>query len=237
MSQIGNLKHDLQKSADTQKSTFLQRYFKTGKGEYAEGDVFLGLSVPYLRKLARSYKQLDSKDIKKLLQSKIHEYRQIALMILSLQFSTATNSEKEVIYNFYLAHTKWINNWDLIDGSAPTIVGGYLLDKPRNMLFKLSKSTSVWERRIAILATHQFIKEKKEYQDTFRIAELLLADKHDLIHKAVGWMLREVGKRVSRESLEEFLKEHYKTMPRTALRYSIEHFPEKVRRAYIEGRI
>lgn len=228
--------HELQKElkhlSDPQKAKILQRFFKTGEGEYGEGDIFLGIKVPESRKIAIKYNGLSFDDIKKLLQSKIHEQRLIALLILVHNFEKGDQNDKEKIYKYYLLNTKYINNWDLVDLSADKIVGSYLTDKPRSVLFKLAKSDNIWERRIAMISTYQFIKNK-EYEDTFKIAEILLHDKHDLIQKAVGWMLREVGKRVSQEAEIEFLNKHYKTMPRTMLRYAIERFPERLKEEYI----
>lgn len=220
-----------------EKARFLAGFFKTGKGQYSEGDVFYGLTVPQCRIIATKYKELPFTDIKQLLHSKVHEERLIALLILVANFKKATAPQKKAIFEFYLDNTKRINNWDLVDVSADKIVGGYLLDKPRTMLYTLAESESLWEKRIAIIATYQFIKEQKEYTDTFAIAELLLQDKHDLIHKAVGWMLREVGKRISQEKEEQFLQKHYKTMPRIMLRYAIERFDKPKQQRYLQGTI
>ena len=229
---INNLKKDLQKIADKDKAKILQRFFKTGKGQYGEGDVFIGGKVPDQRKVAKNYPDLTLEEIQELLSSKIHEYRLTSLFILIGKYKKSNEKKKKEIFNFYLKNTKNINNWDLVDLSAPNIVGDYLLDKKRDILYKLSKSKSLWGRRIAILATAAFIRNN-EFKDTLNISEILLNDKHDLIHKAVGWMLREVGKR-NQNSEEEFLKKHYKTMPRTMLRYSIERFDEKKRKFYMK---
>ncbi len=215
----------------------MARFFKTGKGEYAENDIFYGLSVPQSRVIAGKYKDLQLNDVLALLKSKIHEARLIALLILVHKFQKGDQEQRYKIYNCYLSNTKYINNWDLVDLSADKIVGAYLLDKDRDILEKLAMSTSIWERRISIIATFQFIKEKKEYKDTFKISKILLFDKHDLIQKAVGWMLREVGKRVSEAKEEEFLKPVYKKMPRTMLRYAIERFPEEKRLRYLKGQV
>ena len=224
---------DLQKLGNKEKAAFVAGYFKTGKGQYGEGDIFLGITVPAQRVVAGKHKDLPLGDIEKLLHSKIHEYRLTALMILTRKFAKASEVEKKVLYRFYLNNTQWINNWDLVDGSAREMVGGWLLDKKseRTILKKLAVSKNLWERRIAIIATWAFLK-KGDFDDTFTIAEILLHDAHDLIHKAVGWMLREVGK-VNEEAEETFLKKHYKTMPRTMLRYAIERFPEAKRRFYM----
>ncbi len=217
------------------KAQFLSRFFKTGKGEYADGDTFLGLTVPVSRTIVRKYKDLPLEEIQKLLQSKYHEERLVALLMLVEKFKRIPN-ERDSIYKVYLANTMYINNWDLVDLSAPHIVGGYLSSKKdRSILQRLAKSESLWEKRISILATLNFIVKDKEYKDTFEISELLLLDNHDLIHKAVGWMLREVGKRISEEKEEEFLKKHYRVMPRTMLRYSIERFSEQKRQEYLKG--
>lgn len=237
MKLIESLKNELQRYTNTTKAKFLQGYFKTGKGEYGEGDEFIGLTVPLQRNIAKNYARLSIKEVEELLHSKIHEYRQIALMILGFKFKTATKKEQKGIYIFYLKNTRSINNWDLIDGSAPVIVGGYLSDKPRErkILYKLAVAKNLWERRIAILATYTFIKQKN-FQYTFDIARILLYDAHDLIHKAVGWMLREIGK-LDQVKEEQFLGKYYKKMPRTMLRYAIEKFPENKRKAYLKGMI
>ena len=179
-------------------------------------------------------KDLPLLELKKLLQSPIHEFRLISLIIEALQFAKADGKKRKELYDFYLKNIKFINNWDLVDASAEHIVGRYLLDKPTDILQKLAKSQSIWERRISIISTFSFIK-KGQYKETFKVAQTLLLDKEDLIQKAVGWMLREVGKRCGREFLVEFLKNRYKTMPRTMLRYSIEHFPQEERQNYLKG--
>lgn len=233
MDQLKALHDAVGRETNKEKGIFLQRFFKTRKGEYAEGDIFAGLSVPQSRQIAAVYSQLSLTDAKKLLSSKIHEERLIALLILVSQFKNGDKDLQKKIFNLYLQNTKYINNWDLVDLSADKIVGKYLLDKDRGILKTLAHSSSLWEKRIAIIATYQFIIHG-EYKDTFKIAEILLNDPHDLIHKAVGWMLREVGKRVSQEAEEEFLKKYYKTMPRTMLRYAIERFPEDKRAFYMK---
>ncbi len=221
------LQRDLKKVANPEKALVLQKFFKTGPGEYGEGDIFLGVVVPDTRKIVKKYLDLDKKDILKLLRSRIHEERLAALLLLINRF----NFEKEKIFQLYLKNTKYINNWDLVDLSADKIIGGYLFDKPKDILFKLASSRNIWERRIAIIATFNFIKRNR-FKETLEISEILLQDDHELIQKAVGWMLREVGKR--NMSLEEkFLKKHHKKMPRTMLRYAIEKFPEKTRKYYL----
>lgn len=249
---LDKLKSELNQLADPQKAVFLQRFFKTGVGEYGYGDVFLGLTVPQSRKLAMKYKKLPLKSIEVLLSSKVHEERFIALIILIYQFEKGDERAKRDIFEFYLSHTKYINNWDLVDLSAPRIIGKWIFDKniKNNVSIKstadihwqleplprLAKSSNLWEKRIAIIATFNFI--VKGYPGaSLEIAEILVHDREDLIQKAVGWMLREVGKRCSREDEEIFLKKHYKIMPRTMLRYAIERFPKERRSAYLLGKI
>lgn len=237
MLKLQNLKKDLRKYERQSQSQLLQRFFKTGPGEYGEGDVFLGLKTAETRSVAKKYQELSFADLKKLLGSKIHEERNAAIMILNMRFQKADLSSKEEIYNFYLKNYYGINNWDLVDISAPKIVGGYLWlsRKPRQILYLFAKSSNLWKRRIAIMATLYFI-AKHEFQDTLKISAMLLQDKEDLIHKAVGWMLREIGKRDIKVE-ETFLKRYYQKMPRTMLRYAIEKFPEKKRQAYLRGKI
>lgn len=211
----------------------LGRFFKTGKGEYGEGDSFIGVRVPEMRKVAKGFLEMSFEHLEQLLLDKVHEYRQIALIILVDKFKRAGEREKKLIFDFYMKHAEFVNNWDLVDLSAPTIVGGYLLDRKRDILYKLARSKNLWKRRIAIVATSVFI-AKGQFKDTLRIAEILLDDKHDLIHKAVGWMLREVGKK-DRKVLEKFLDKHHKQMPRTMLRYAIEKFDERKRKFYMKG--
>ncbi|HEX7358667.1 MAG TPA: DNA alkylation repair protein [Ignavibacteriaceae bacterium] len=213
----------------------LQRFFKTGKGEYGEGDIFYGIKVPQQRIIAKKFKDLSLDDLKILILSKIHEERLIAAFILVYQYEKGDDKKKKTIFDFYLKNRKGINNWDLVDLSAPRIVGEYLLDKDKDILYKFAKSKDLWEKRIAILSTFTFIRHGW-FEDTLNIARILLNDKYDLIHKAVGWMLREVGNR-DMKSEEEFLIQHYKTMPRTMLRYAIEKFPEQKRKAYLKGTI
>jgi len=209
----------------------LQWFFKTGPGEYGEGDMFIGVRVPAIRQLMKEFQDADEGSVLKMLDSAIHEERLLALLILVRQFEKGTPKERARIYRFYLAHTDRINNWDLVDLSAPGIVGGYLLERSRRPLYRLVNEKSLWERRIAILATFTFIR-RKEFTDALAIADLLLHDHHDLIHKAVGWMLREVGKR-DQAILEAFLATRCRQMPRTMLRYAIEKFPEAKRQRYL----
>ena len=216
-------------------SKTLQWFFKTGKGEYGEGDIFVGLKVPAQRKLAGEFRDLSLTDLKILLNSTIHEERLISLFILVDNYRRGDEQAKEEIFSFYLKNKRGINNWDLVDLSAPKIIGKHLLNKDKSLLFKFAVSKNLWERRIAILSTYEFI--RNEYYDaTLKIAEILLQDKHDLIHKALGWMLREIGKR-DLETEENFLKLRYKKMPRTMLRYAIEKFPETKRKKYLQGKI
>ncbi len=226
----------LKKLANPKKAIGVARFFKTGKGEYGEGDIFLGITVPQIRIVAKQCKDLSLKEIEKLLQSTIHEERLLALIILVNQFKKADEDKQKQIFDLYLSNTKYINNWDLVDVSAEYIIGGYLINRSKTILKKLALSTSIWERRIAIIATFQFIKQK-QHEHTFIIAKILLKDDHNLIHKAVGWMLREVGKRISEAIEETFLQQHYQQMPRTMLRYAIERFEEKKRKKYLNGSI
>ncbi len=212
-----------------------QKYFKTGPGEYGEGDVFIGVRVPELRKLVKEYQGIPIKKVKKLLKSTIHEERLLALLILVRKYSTGNVTEKEKIYEFYLGNTRFVNNWDLVDGSARYIVGPFLMDKSKAPLYRLAKSKNLWERRIAIVSTFHFIKYNK-FSETLKISEILLSDPEDLIHKAVGWMLREIGKR-HMPTEDRFLKKHYNRMPRTMLRYAIEKFPEFKRQMYLKGEV
>jgi len=232
---LESLKKELQELADEKQAEILQRFFKTGKGEYGEGDIFLGIKVPVQRNLAKKYSGLSLPKIQELLKSGVHEHRLTGLIILSNKYKQSGKEDKANIFNFYLKNTKNINNWDLVDLSAPNIVGDFLFDKKKNILYDLARSEDLWERRIAIISTLNFIR-KNEFQDALALSEILLNDKHDLIHKAVEWMLREVGKK-NEEILEEFLKQHYKDMPRTMLRYAIERFDEEKRKAYLLGEI
>lgn len=235
MKTLNELRNHLEAVSNQEKARFLQRFFKTGKGEYAEGDLFLGIVVPVQRKIARQYKYLSFSELKRLIHSRYHEERLITLLILIEKFRKSDEIERSRIVKFYLDNRKGINNWDLVDLSAPKILGEYMLDKKRDILYEFAKSNNLWEKRIAILTTFTFIRNK-DFEDCLKISELLIQDKHDLIHKAVGWMLRELGK-MDLKSEEKFLKLHYKSMPRTMLRYAIEKFPEKKRKAYLEGRI
>ena len=213
----------------------MQRFFKTGKGEYGEGDIFVGIKVPVQRQIAKQFRDLSFDDIGKLIKSKIHEERLISLFILVDQYQKTDEERKNKIYSFYLKNRKYVNNWDLVDLSAPKIIGKHLLNRNKSILIKYAKSLNLWEKRIAMLATYTFIKNGN-YEITLKISDILLKDTHDLIHKAVGWMLREIGKG-DIKILEGYLKDRYKMMPRTMLRYAIEKFPESKRKKYLAGRI
>lgn len=210
-----------------------QRFFKTGPGEYGEGDQFLGIRVPVLRQQVTQYQQLPDAEVIRLLQSPFHEERLFALLVWVKQFQKAPEEEQAHLYDLYLRHTQYINNWDLVDSSAYQIVGAFLEGKDRQPIYPLAQSQSLWERRIAMIATFQWI-HNHDFEDALAVAKLLLNDKEDLIHKAVGWMLREIGKR-DLETEKGFLKGHYQDMPRTMLRYAIEKFPQSERQRYLKG--
>ena len=235
MKQAAILQSQLRALASAETAANLQRFFKTGPGQYGAGDVFLGIKVPPLRALAKQHRDAGLDTIAALLASRYHEERMFALLLLMQFYQGADEAAQQAAYDLYLGHTQHINNWDLVDVSAPRIVGRHLQDRPRKVLHKLARSSSLWERRIAILATAWFIR-LDDYADTLRIAEMLLQDEHDLMHKAVGWMLREVGKR-DLAAEEDFLHKHYRGMPRTMLRYAIERFPEPKRKNYLHGKV
>lgn len=232
MSELNKLRQDLRRYSSPAQAKILSKFFKTGPGEYGEGDVFIGVKVPHSRLVAKKYFTLKLKELRKLIRSRVHEERLVALLILVFRFSKGNSTEQKQIFKFYLKHTPYINNWDLVDLTAPNIVGNYLLYRPKTILLRLAKSKDLWERRLAILATFAFIYKGQSIW-TFKIARKLLTDKHDLIHKAVGWMLREVGKRVSVKQLCEFLDSNKNIMPRTMLRYAIERLPQKQRQHYL----
>jgi 3-methyladenine DNA glycosylase AlkD len=238
MTRLDDLRREMRAAASTAKARLLARYFKTGAGQYGEGDVFLGVMVPQTRAVARRYRDLALADIAELLTSPNHEERLCALLILVGQYERGDSASKARLYRFYLKHTRHIDNWDLVDLSAPNIVGAEMLrtDDAGGRLQRLAKSRNLWERRIAVLATFPFIASGR-HVPAFNVARLLLHDPHDLIHKALGWMLREVGKRIGQETEEEFLRPNYRQMPRTMLRYAIERFPRRLRQAYLTGRI
>ncbi|WP_373520032.1 DNA alkylation repair protein [Aquiflexum sp.] len=224
---------ELKLASDKEKILFFTRFFKTGKGEYGEGDQFLGVKVPAQRKIAKKYwKETGKKDLETLIASPYHEVRLTAIFILVLNYEKSkTDFEKKQCVDFYLSNRKSVNNWDLVDSSAHLILGSWLFDKNRTLLYDLANSFNLWDQRIAIISTFYFIR-KNDFNETLKISEILLSHKHDLIHKAVGWMLREVGNR-DYETEYDFLKKHYKKMPRTMLRYAIEKFDLKVREMFM----
>ncbi len=232
---IKNIKEEFKQLSNAKQAKHLQKFFKTGKGEYGEGDIFLGLRVPVIRKIAKKYRTLPISDTAEFLKSPFHEERLFALIVLVELFRKKDKENKEKIYELYLSHTKYINNWDLVDISAPRIVGAYLFTRDKKPIYILARSENLWERRIAMMSTLFFI-ANNEFSNTLKIAEIFLKDKEDLIHKAVGWMLREVGKKDS-EVEEEFLRKHNQEMPRTMLRYAIEKFSEEKRKSYLRGQV
>jgi 3-methyladenine DNA glycosylase AlkD len=229
---LAALKRELAQAAQGKRAGS-SAWFKTGKGEYGEGDKFIGVRVPAQRTIAAKYHRLGLDAIEKLLRSPIHEHRFTGLLILVAQYERGDESTRRRIFSFYLDHTRCVNNWDLVDVSAPGIVGEHLVLRPRRVLYRLARSPGLWERRIAMVATAAFI-DRGDLKDTFAIAARLLADGHDLIHKATGWMLREAGKH-SRSQLMKFLKRNYSKIPRTTLRYAIEHLPEAQRKNALRG--
>ena len=228
-----DLKREFARAANPKRARGLAWFFKTGKGEYGEGDKFIGLTVPVQRAIAKKFRHLKLGDVEKLLNSGVHEHRSTGLMILVAQYEAGDDGTKQKIFDFYMKHSRRINNWDLVDGSAPYIVGRHLLTRSRRVLYRLAKSPNLWERRIAMVATAAFIRTG-DLKETFGIAALLLSGKHDLIHKAIGWMLREAGKQ-SRPQMIAFLKRNYSQMPRTALRYAIEHLSTARRKQALRG--
>jgi len=228
---VNQIRKAMRRLGSKERAELSQRYFKTGPGQYGEGDIFLGLNASELKALTIEHQALAMDDVLLLLESPVHEERMLALLILVRAYSKGDETTKKRIYETYLANTRFINNWDLVDASAHYIVGRYLIDKSRKPLYALARSSSLWERRIAIVSTFWFIRQN-QFADTLKVSKLLLADKEDLIHKAVGWMLREVGKRdLSR--LEEFLDDHASRMPRIMLRYAIERMPGEQRQPYM----
>jgi 3-methyladenine DNA glycosylase AlkD len=231
---IQQIVSELKKFGSPERAKHSLRFFKTGPGQYGEGDLFYGASVPEMRLVVRKYNNISLDDIQELLHNKYHECRLVALLIFVDKYEQAkTDTERKIIYQIYLSNAKYINNWDLVDSSAHKIIGAYLynINKNRDILYKLAKSNDLWEKRISIISTFYFI-ARKDFDDSLKIAEILIDDKHDLIHKAVGWMLREIGKR-DQNIEEEFLKKYYKTMPRTMLRYAIEKFDDKKKKFYM----
>jgi 3-methyladenine DNA glycosylase AlkD len=223
----------LQSLGNPEAAAHAQGFFKTGKGEYGEGDQFLGIRVPVIRQCVRQYRQVGLAETLELLSSPLHEARLLALLMLVDRYQRGTEADRLTIFSAYLEHVNCINNWDLVDCSAEHIVGAQLLAGDRALLYRLAKSKSLWDRRIAMLSTFHFIK-RGDFTDTLAIAELLLHDREDLLHKAAGWMLREVGKR-NLPAEQDFLRQHCREMPRTMLRYAIEKFPEPDRQAYLRG--
>lgn len=230
---LDKIREELRNCGNKEQAKLLQRYFKTGPGEYAEGDRFLGIKVPVIRQLAKRFRGLPLHSALELLESPVHEERLLALLMLIEMYRTEDGAGKEKVYKAYLAHTRFINNWDLVDVSAKRIVGAFLTGRDRSPLYTLARSSSLWEKRIAVVSTFHFI-EYNDFGDSLKIAEILMKDRHDLIHKAVGWMLRELGKKDQRVE-EEFLKKYCTVMPRTMLRYAIERFPASKRRSYLQG--
>jgi 3-methyladenine DNA glycosylase AlkD len=228
------IQQKLHRLADKKKAKILRGFFKTGPGQYGEKDVFLGITVPRLRKFSRDCETLPLIESVRLLRSEIHECRFLALILFIHTYATGDEQLKKKIHNLYIKNIRFVNNWDLVDLSAPKIVGDYLEDKPRHLLYDFTGSDNVWHRRIAIVSTFHFIR-KQDFSDTLKISQLLISDSHDLIHKAVGWMLREVGKR-DKSVLGAFLSRNNAKMPRTMLRYAIERFPEEERREYLKNR-
>jgi 3-methyladenine DNA glycosylase AlkD len=232
---IAEIHRELESLADPCHAAILQRFFKTGPGEYGEGERFRGIRVPVLRKMARKYRHLSLAEAGRLVQSAFHEDRLLALLTLIHRYYQGEGAVRDAIHRLYLEHRRFVNNWDLVDASAPHLVGHYLRDRNTDPLTRLADSGVLWERRMAIIATFHFIKQG-DHDETLRVARLLLGDPEDLIHKAVGWMLREVGKRDVTVA-EAFLQAHYRQMPRTMLRYAIERFPEARRQAYLTGAV
>lgn len=232
---LRELRSEIKSKFEPVRAEHSKRFFKTGKGEYGEGDVFYGLSVPEMRVLVKKYWDLvGTQDVQILLNSEVHEERMIGLLILVRKYEK-NEIARGLIFDMYMENHRNINNWDLVDVTAPRIVGNYLLDKNRKVLYDFARSDNLWKKRIAIISTFWFIRNN-DFKDTLKISEILLNDKHDLIHKAVGWALREVGKKDLKIE-EDFLKKHYKKMPRTMLRYSIERFEENKRLKYLKGTI
>ena len=223
---------DLEKASDPDQAKKLQGFFKTGSGEYGEGDIFLGVRVPEQRRIAKKHRDISLEETIELLQSSIHEHRLTSLFILVDKFSKGDEETREKIVELYLANTRFVNNWDLVDSSAHKILGEWLLDKPRDILYQLAESEMLWERRISMISTFPFIR-KGDLVDAVALAKRLLHDEHDLIHKASGWMLREVGKK-DIDLLYSFLDKYSVEMPRTMLRYSIEKLPEEQRKHYLK---
>jgi 3-methyladenine DNA glycosylase AlkD len=234
---IEAVKSDLKSSSILEKAEFLNKFFKSFKGGYGEGDKFIGVIVPEQRKVAKTYfKEASIKEIEVLLRDEIHEHRLTSIFMLVYKFEKSkTEPEKEAIVKLYLKNTKFINNWDIVDSSADKILGAFLFNKPKDILYELAHSTDLWEQRTAMISTFYYIK-KNQFEDAFKIAKILLNHRHDLIQKAVGWMLKEIGKKNFQAEID-FLKVHYKQMPRTMLRYSIEKFDPELRQEFLKGTV
>lgn len=226
----------LRKRASKERAAVNMRFFKTGKGQYGEGDQFIGVTVPNTRIVAKTFIELSMSGVKKLLRSPIHEVRLLGVILWTMQFAKGDDRNRKAIFDAYLASASRMNNWDLVDTSAPTIVGEWLVGRDRRVLSRLAKSKLLWERRIAIVATYAFIR-RGDASTTFVIADLVMNDGEDLMHKATGWMLREVGKKCGRKALVDYLKPRYTAMPRTMLRYAIEHFPAVERKRWLLGKV
>ena len=227
---------EIRSLADKERAIHSKKFFKTGKGEYGYGDIFLGVRTPQIRLIAKKHIEISTTEMQTLIKSKYHEERLLGLIILANKYSKDKDEKvRNQLYKIYVSSFKYVNNWDLVDVTCPHVIGKHLMNKERSILYSWARSEDLWTKRIAIVSTHWFIR-KNDLDDTFKIAEILLNDEHDLIHKAVGWMLREAGKR-DLEKEEIFLKKHYKNMPRTMLRYSIEKFPEPKRQKYLKGTI
>ncbi|MGQ4808848.1 hypothetical protein NKDENANG_02241 [Candidatus Entotheonellaceae bacterium PAL068K] len=232
---FGTILNDLRDQGEEVRARFLPGFFKAARGVHGEGDRFLGVRVPNVRKLARKYKAASEETVLELLRSEWHEARLLALLIWVIQFERGRSAERSRIFRLYIENIARVNNWDLVDLSAPKIVGAYLSDKDRSLLYEFAKHDSLWKRRISVMATYHFVLKMDEFEDALRLSEILLKDRSDLIHKASGWMLREVGKK-DLPVLERFLARNLKTMPRTMLRYAIEKFPEEKRQFYLTRR-
>jgi 3-methyladenine DNA glycosylase AlkD len=232
---VQDIQNRLKKLGNKKHAAISQKFFKTGPGEYGEGDIFIGVRVPVLRELVKEYSDVSVEDAALLLHSQVHEERLLALLLLVRLFSISDEAIRSIIFGKYLKNTEFVNNWDLVDSSAEHIVGAYLMNRDKAVLYRLAESENLWERRISIMSTFHFIK-RHEFSETLKISKMLLFDREDLIHKATGWMLREIGKRRP-QTEESFLKAHYKEMPRTMLRYAIEKFPEQKRQRYLRGKV
>lgn len=232
---INAIKQELDAAATPAHKEASQRFFKTGPGEYGEGDVFIGVTVPHIRKTAKTHKTLPLEELPKLLRSEIHEERQCALFIMIAQFQKGNASQQRTLFDLYQNNIRYINNWDLVDCSAEHIIGAWIKDRSRGILTQMARTNNIWKRRIAVMSTFAFIKDG-DFHDTLKLAKLLMEDKEDLIQKAVGWMLREIGNR-HMDTEVTFLKKHYKNMPRTMLRYAIEKFSKQKRQLYLKGQI